>query len=495
MQSVLERQVLDQKKENVDLTQSKALRLSLFFLMLIGVFLITGYKQVEGDTLWHIKTGEWIVTNWSIPTTDIYSWTALGNQWHAHEWLWEVLAWWMYQVAGKYGVWAITCIGALLFSGSLFYITRRSGWIGFTWVVVAILFISSNIWDARPHSLAQGLWALWLLILIEKIGRKRIIVFLISFVLSAFWVNVHASAGIAFIFPILFGIFWKEERSRYFWATIGSLAGTVLNPWGPEIFLYTFFASGTPAIINSIMEWHSPNFHYKLILFVFLLSAFIIAFAGMRSKEKKVLRKAAPSLILATTFLAMTLISVRHFPYYLFLSAWAGSDLLGELSQWIRTKKYIRYLPFVIALDFAMIIFVAGINIGLPTWTELPRENYRFPEKAVDFIEKHGFTEKILNYYSWGGYLISRGIPVFIDGRADMYVLSGSSAFEDYSSFMGNKNDTEQKNDPPWEIVQKWGVKTILIPKDSYARFAMETKGWNVVYEDEQAVVMRKERG
>ena len=39
--------------------------------------------------LWHMKTGEWIITNKTIPTSGIFSWSALENNlyWMSHEWL------------------------------------------------------------------------------------------------------------------------------------------------------------------------------------------------------------------------------------------------------------------------------------------------------------------------------------------------------------------------------------------------------------------------
>jgi hypothetical protein len=45
-----------------------------------------------------------------------------------------------------------------------------------------------------------------------------------------------------------------------------------------------------------------------------------------------------------------------------------------------------------------------------------------YPVAAVDFLEEEGLTQaRGYNTYNWGGYLIWRGVPVFVDGRADVY--------------------------------------------------------------------------
>ena len=46
----------------------------------------------------------------------------------------------------------------------------------------------------------------------------------------------------------------------------------------------------------------------------------------------------------------------------------------------------------------------------------------RYPVAAVDYLVETGFdSQKGYNSYNWGGYLIWRGLPVFVDGRADVY--------------------------------------------------------------------------
>jgi hypothetical protein len=44
----------------------------------------------DPDTLWHIRTGQWILDHAGVPTVDHYSYTAFGQRWISAEWLSEV---------------------------------------------------------------------------------------------------------------------------------------------------------------------------------------------------------------------------------------------------------------------------------------------------------------------------------------------------------------------------------------------------------------------
>src|SRR5438445_10801959 len=64
------------------------------FLMPV-MFLFTRMEGVrsllgDGDTGWHIRTGQWILANRNVPHQDIFSFSMPGAAWFAWEWLWDV---------------------------------------------------------------------------------------------------------------------------------------------------------------------------------------------------------------------------------------------------------------------------------------------------------------------------------------------------------------------------------------------------------------------
>src|SRR3954447_6343763 len=55
----------------------------------------------DGDTGWHIRTGEYILNTRTIPSTDLFSFSKAGQPWFAWEWLIDVL---FAAVHGRFGL-------------------------------------------------------------------------------------------------------------------------------------------------------------------------------------------------------------------------------------------------------------------------------------------------------------------------------------------------------------------------------------------------------
>src|SRR6266540_2729472 len=107
----------------------------------------------DGDTGWHIRTGEWILAHHQVPLADIFSFTKAGQPWYAWEWLWDVLfavlhdRWGMAAVVLASTV--VLCVTfALLFRLAL----RKCGNVLIAALVTAAAAVGSSMhWLARPH--------------------------------------------------------------------------------------------------------------------------------------------------------------------------------------------------------------------------------------------------------------------------------------------------------------------------------------------------------
>ena len=82
----------------------KTLGIILFIIVVFRIVLNimdTGY-----DYYWHIKLGEYIINNKTVPTTDIFSWYGIANNllWVSHEWLSGVILYLNKLLFGKYAV-------------------------------------------------------------------------------------------------------------------------------------------------------------------------------------------------------------------------------------------------------------------------------------------------------------------------------------------------------------------------------------------------------
>src|SRR5262249_9730021 len=57
-------------------------------------------RPTDIDYWWHLRAGELIARTGAVPTTDPFSYTASGQPWVAHEWLWELGVYWLTQLGG-----------------------------------------------------------------------------------------------------------------------------------------------------------------------------------------------------------------------------------------------------------------------------------------------------------------------------------------------------------------------------------------------------------
>ena len=104
-----------------------------------------------------------------------------------------------------------------------------------------------------------------------------------------------------------------------------------------------------------------------------------------------------------------------------------------------------------------------------------------YPVAAVDFLQETELASgRGFNSYNWGGYLIWRGVPVFVDGRADVY---GDSFLFEYRRTFDLK--------PDWQApLQQYAVDYVLMEQGSQLALLLEeSPEWRPIYADGQAQI------
>src|ERR1700721_2331070 len=97
------------------------------------IFLFCGMKGAhtllgDGDTGWHLRTGEWILAHGRVPNRDIFSFTRSGQPWFAWEWLWDVTFGWLHLHFGMAAVLVASSVVLALTFALLFRLARsKSG--------------------------------------------------------------------------------------------------------------------------------------------------------------------------------------------------------------------------------------------------------------------------------------------------------------------------------------------------------------------------------
>lgn len=121
-------------------------------------------------------------------------------------------------------------------------------------------------------------------------------------------------------------------------------------------------------------------------------------------------------------------------------------------------------------------------------------ENSYPVEAATYILENLDINNiKLYNEYNYGSYLIFRGIPVFIDSRADLYAPEfnpGVEVFNDYINLSNVDIDNVE------EKLDKYGITHMLMYKKSKLRKFVEqnTEKYNLLYEDDNFCLFERKQ-
>ena len=443
----------------------------------------------DGDTGWHIATGQWIATHGTVPRSDPFSFTARGHPWVAHEWLSELL---MY-AAWHFGGWSglILLFGtavAALYAIVAFHLRRwqRPGAAALMMVYLSIGLAQSLL--ARPHLLALPILAAWLIALLRARERERAPPLALA-ILMIVWANAHGS----FVFGLaLAGGLGLEalvgaapgDRLRVIrqWGLFGmlSLAAALATPAGLDGLLYPFYVNNL-SILSLIAEWQPARFGGASSLEVLLLSG--LFFLLLRPVHIPVLR-----LLILLAALHITLEHIRNQMVLVILAtillaeplgrAWANGAERPRPALLPRLWTERRELAPLLAVG--LLLFVGTATYRLITPFARPDSN-GVPVTALRNLPSGLRDKPVFNEYSFGGLLAFEGIAPFIDGRSDMY---GDAFTADYFKIASGDGVRWKAAEARWKFA--W---TILPPGNALVKILDHEPGWRRAYADKWAVI------
>jgi len=512
-------------------------RLLIFiFLALVAMFFINLKAPLDPDLGWHFADGRYFLEHRDIPRKDMLSHSMADYPWIAHEWLTDIIFFWIYN---NFGFWPLVILFSLIASAA-FFLAASAIFTRLEYRVIAALIgslASVPIIGIRPQVIT--LFGLGLIIFLlfrwrHSPSNKLIFWFPLIFL---FWVNLHGGFSIglvvlflfllletikffyqkisfwqsSFVFssqtPIkiwlgklknrLFSISWLQKEvltwqllRKLFLIFLISVLATLVNPYGVGIYkeIYTTFTQTQPGayVKEHIGEWQNVTSASAMSYFFFLYVIFL-GFLVLLNLKKLDFTLLALSLI----FLYFGFLSWRNMPVYIVLTLplWVLSmkNLVGEtLSSMSRSK-------LVIFLLFLATLFI-GWQRGVQTFplvnsSEKAAQAGNYPYGAVQYIKKHidQFPGQMFNEYNWGGYLTWQ-LPekkVFIDGRMAIWQLPDRNPFEDHDNFLSGKINYAQ-------VIDKYDIDWALIFPQRVASHILVNADWQIVYQDEISIILKK---
>jgi hypothetical protein len=466
----------------------------------VFAFLVASRPLSDGDFWWHLKTGEYIVRNRSIPRIDFYSFTVPGKPWVAHEWLSEVIFYLVYSRAGFNTLIFIFTVLTVLAFWIVFRGTNAHPFVKGFAVLLSVWSILPTM-GVRPRTFTLLFAAIYLALLHRFVRERepRAIWWLVP--LMIVWVNLHAGyllglvlIGVAIAGVVLDAWFAGEKPA---WSRLKTLAlvfvaclvAVNLNPQGPRIFVFPFEFFMSPVQQDQIVDWLSPDFHQKELFPLLLLIVLTIASLALSPKR---VRPGELLLYLATLY--MTLKSNRHMAIFALV---AGPMLAEYLQHWLETTRFTRMFggsrsmtsgrrKVIFNLILLVPLILCVVKLKSVIYSPPTQERIGVPLNAVSYLKANGITGNTFTDPNiWGGYLIweTPANPVYIDGRIDMY---GDEFMREYLGVIHGITRWQEPFD-------KYGVQVAIVSTTSLLRFQLEqSPQWQQLYRDEMAVVFRK---
>ena len=464
----------------------------LIFIAILWVKAIYPASSGIADTdfFWHLTYGRWMVEHSAIPTGDIFSWTFAGQPYQLTQWMGEAAMGIAYNLGGLGGTKILSVVLAGITIGFAWLGARRYVHNSVAFGLAVLCNLVQIVTPMRPQLFSFALLAIAAYLVVSYIETRRPKYLIAYPALMAFWVNLHGGfiVGLLLIGMLAAGLTGEALLAKRLkasirelipvWVTVAAATvATLLNPYGINAILTVLMIGGLRSS-SVISEWMPVNLTNELGWF-YLLN--LVPFVALMS-----ISEAKPRLthgMIAGFFLVFGVLANRQVAMCAAVMAPLTAALLS------RTPHYARMLPtledpsrpIIYTLILAMLAgsFPAIAAKGNGTWDATL--NLQYPIKASDYLEQHDLSGRVLSDTLEASYLIHRGIPVFVDGRMDLY--RDQFYFEWYLA---------SRATPGWEkVLEMHKPKALLLRLDMAIRQAALAGGkWKQVYEDERYSIL-----
>lgn len=446
----------------------------------------------DPDTYMHLEIGHWILNHHSVPSVDPFSYTMPGAPWVAHEWLSEIIMAFVYDTLGGHGLAFLTviCFGLTLGYLMRFLLKRVPPIYAIFFTTLAFLTFATHVL-ARPHILTWPIMIVWFGTLFDTIEQDQTPPWYLL-LLMPIWANLHGGFTLGLMLLPAFAIesVWNTEpASRHIkikkWGIfiIGSGLAAMVTPFGWDGLWLSFHLISMESV-KFIDEWMSASFSSLSPLELWIIALLGLSLFGY-------LRLSLIRIALLLALLHQALAHVRFISVFGFMAAMIIAKPFGEIYRENNTGRanslavdqlfdLLSKPTRPLAIGLCAMLLMGSALLASANHEVFPSKT--LPVAAVDAALKAGVKGQVLNWYNIGGYLIFRKIPVYIDGRADLY---GDQFFGDYHNAMILGKELELR-----KVLENPKIQwTIFPPESPVIPFLDKQSGWKRIYTDKLAIV------
>ena len=465
-------------------------------IILIAIFCISlTPKTLQNDTFYTIKIGEHIIQNGEVDMMDPFSWHE-GLEYTYPHWLYDVMTYLIYSLGGMTGIYISTCIFSVILGISIYkvnsklaknkmisfvitvgtmyllrdYITARAQLVTFILFILEIYFIEKLI-DTSKKRYGAGLIAISILI-----ANLHVAVWPFMFVLYLPYIAEYLLAIIEEYVAKKYGkevkqgekllIIKKNGTKMLIVVMLVSILAGLLTPLGttPYTYLIKTMEGTTTQNINE----HQP---LVLINNTDIICVIIILLALLTFTNAKI---GLSDLLMLGGLTFLMFYSKRQQTMWVIIGSVVFNRILYNWA--IQYTKELDGKIIKSVINKFGIIMITGVMLILSLCFIKPKikspyiDDKTYPVEMSDFIINY-FDEKnidlseirLYNEYNYGSYLLYKGIPVFIDSRADLYDPEFNEGVTVFTDFIESSNLNAYFED----IFEKYDITHVLLYKNS----------------------------
>lgn len=506
-------------KEKLKSTSLKDILIMIFGILILigaGIFILEKTRNlfvVDSDVLWHIKTGDFILSHGYIPKADVFSWHE-GLSWIPHEWLYDVF---LSIIYSGFALKGIMFLSAVILACRIGYVTiynvkvkKENIW-GYSFFAACMLVLIGYTWAVgRPLEITMLIILTNLIVFIKK--RKQWVYNITLGISSVLMANIHGGAIWIIFAPVVismivdFAYSWKENKTEEgnkhkkeafakLIAILIGLGASIINPRGLEVYNYfikMLFTSASRAT-NTIAEWQPINFISAIAALMYVLIFVSFAFnKNIYKLEKKDITK-----LLIISFWGVGMLRYcRLTPIFIFTVLLWGYEYVRSFVEYIIKSFKLEKIFMIIKIASIIggIVFIILTNVMAIKWInyyfghkeeDLMKEG--FPIYSIRYLKEHNIRTKIYND-DWGSWMLWNDIPTFMDGRCDPFV-------EEFSQ--GNDQFVEaakiESLDDYLSIFKKYDIEYAFLKNNKDTQILLESTGeWEAVVIEPRAMLFKR---
>lgn len=254
---------------------------------------------------------------------------------------------------------------------------------------------------------------------------------------------------------------------------------------------YTYLIHTMQGNTTENISEHLPMVLAQDMPAIVIISVYLIMLAFTKTKVR------LSDLFLNIGLIVLALMSRRQLSMLCFIGVIALNNIISDFIKLYSTEKQIEQVKKAMVtwkgqiIAYILVILVTGVMLFDSRDNKIVNDAL-YPVKACDYILENLDVNniKIFNDYNYGSYLMYRGIPVFIDSRADVYdpKFNGlkDDIFQDYIKTSGLNKYYE-------DTFEHYGITHVISYANSkLALYLSHDYDYKELYKDKNFVIYER---